>query len=76
MVTLYHGTNVVILDGLASGTYMTEDIEVAKEYACNKRGNRIYQFTGDRRHFYKDIFDEHYIAAHFIPLSELQLRVW
>lgn len=69
-ITLYHGTNKDITDGLASGTYFSNDINVAKKY-----GNTIYTFTGDVRHFYKDIFNEHYIASHFIPLKYLGLEV-
>lgn len=72
-ITLYRGTNKIITDGLAGGTYCTTDIEIAKEYARRKGGCNIYCFVGDHRHFYKDIFDEHHIASHFIPLEHLAL---
>ena len=69
---IYHGTNVNISDGLASGSYLTDNIEIAREYAKRKNGNTIYKFDGEvDKHFYKDIFKEHYIAGCFIPLQYL-----
>lgn len=66
IITLFHGTNSNIKDGLASGTFFTDDINIAIKY-----GNNIYCFTGDKNIFCKDIFNEHYTCSMFIPLNYL-----
>ena len=72
-ITLYHGTNIKIEDGITGGSYFTENIDVAREYAKRKNGNIIYIFNGDKRHFYKDIFDEHYITPCSIPIDNFEI---
>lgn len=65
-ITLYHGSPVRIKDiGMKSGTYFTDDLEVAKKY-----GNIVYQFITDENTiniFKKDCFNEHWISGNLIP---------
>jgi hypothetical protein len=74
-MVLYHGTTVKIFDGLASGTYFTDDINVAKTYASKKSGGRIYAYTimsiKDFGRFKLDVLNEHLVSTVFIPLDRL-----
>ena len=64
---LYHGSPIKIKDiGMASGTYFTEDIEIAKEY-----GRFVYSIQLDdklKTLFSLDILGEHWISHNLIPL--------
>ena len=76
---LFHGTNIKIEDNLASGTYFTDNLEIAIEYAKRKYGNRIYVFETNEETiselFIRDIFKEHYISGCFIPLMYLRCLI-
>jgi len=66
---LYHGSPVEITNDrcMASGTYFSDDIEVAKSY-----GNIIYSIDCDDKLlsvFKKDILNEHWINGYSIPLN-------
>ena len=65
---LFHGSPVKINDiYMASETYFTEDIEVAKEY-----GNFVYSIEMDdrlRTIMQLDIIGEHWISTRLIPLN-------
>jgi len=69
---LYHGSPIVIKDtGLKSGTYFTDDIDVAKQY-----GEVIYKFVATEITiglFVKDCFNEHWISCRLIPFSYLEI---
>ncbi len=64
---LYHGSPIKIKDiGMATGTYFTEDIEVAKDH-----GKFIYSIQLDdklRTLFSLDVLGEHWISHRLIPL--------
>jgi hypothetical protein len=76
---LFHGTNRIIEDGIATGSYFADNLENAIWYAQRKDGNRIYIFeTEDENilnYFRKDIFNEHYISGCFIPLMYLRCLI-
>jgi hypothetical protein len=63
---IYHGSPIEIRDtGMKSGTYFSDDIEVAENY-----GEIIYSFEINENNiglFEKDIFNEHYISKRLIP---------
>lgn len=64
---LFHGSPIKINDMyMASETYFTEDIEIAKEY-----GKFIYSIEMDdklRTIMQLDCFGEHYISIRLIPM--------
>lgn len=65
---LYHGSPIIIENDrdMASSTYFSEDIKVAKEY-----GQYVYKIKIDEKIkglFYRDIFKEHWISGGHIPL--------
>lgn len=66
MEYIFHGSNAKLLDeGLVSGTFFTEDLEIALKY-----GDTIYIIDKDK---YETIFtknwEEHYVSRGFIPLQ-------
>ena len=73
-LTIYHGSPKIINDvGFKSGSYFTDDIEVAKSY-----GNHIYILEVDNKHiqaFHRDIFGEHYISQGTIPIECFKLQI-
>jgi hypothetical protein len=66
---LYHGSEIIIDDlSIASGTYFTSDLEIAKKY-----GNHIYSidltiYENARNNFILDNLKEHYISVGHIPI--------
>lgn len=74
-MTLFHGTNKNITDGIASGTYFSNDFDIALHYMREKKGNKIYAITFEEYFitdvFSKDIFDEHFICRCFIPIDKV-----
>lgn len=72
-MTLFHGTNRDITDGTATGTFFTDDLEIALSYARIRDSNIIYALTIDEDHiddiFSKDMFGEHFISRCFIPIN-------
>lgn len=59
---------------MKSGTYFTNDLEVAKQY-----GNIVYQFKADEKTillFYKDCFNEHFISSRIIPFYIFDILVF
>jgi hypothetical protein len=65
---LYHGSPELIINDrdMASNTYFTEDIEIAKDY-----GKYIYKIETDEKMiglFTKDCMNEHWINRGHIPL--------
>lgn len=79
-MTLFHGTNKEITDGIATGTFFTDELGIAVSYAKQKNGNRIYAFTNDEDFiadiFGKDEFNEHYISRCFIPINNfIKLKI-
>ena len=72
---LFHGSPVKINDMyMASETYFTEDIEIAKEY-----GNFVYSIEMDdklRTIMQLDCFGEHYISTRLIPLHLFDVLVF
>ena len=71
-LTLYHGSPTVIKDiAMASGTYFSDDLEVARSY-----GNYIYKIECDyktKTMFIKAIFNEHYITIGHIPFYVFEI---
>ena len=67
MITVFHGTNANIKDGLASGSFFTQDRSIAEKY-----GDTIYSITYHADFFCRDIFHEHWISRGFIPLDKLE----
>ena len=65
--TLYHGSPIVIKDvAMASGTYFTEDIDIARWY-----GDVVYSIEVDdkvRSIFVLDSLGEHFVSVFAIPL--------
>jgi hypothetical protein len=72
---LFHWTNKNIQDGTATGTFFTNELELAIKYDYRKNGNIIYAITLNNERvndiFQSDIFNEHYISRCFIPLDKL-----
>ena len=72
---LFHGSPIKINDRyMASETYFTEDIEIAKEY-----GNYIYSIEMDdklRTIMQLDCLGEHYISTRLIPLHIFDVQVF
>jgi hypothetical protein len=70
---LFHGSPIKIKDvAMASGTYFTEDIEIAKEY-----GRFVYSIQLDdklRTLFSLDILGEHYISNRLIPFYMFEIE--
>lgn len=66
-MVLYHGSPNEINDqSMATGTYFTDNINIAYEY-----GQYIYSIEVTERlknHFTKDILNEHWISRGHIPL--------
>lgn len=64
---LFHGSSIKIIDRyMASETYFTEDIEIAKEY-----GKFVYSIEMDdklRTIMQLDCLGEHFISTRLIPL--------
>lgn len=67
LCNIYHGSPIKINDRyMASETYFTEDIEIAKQY-----GKFVYSIELDdnlRTMFTLDCFGEHFISCRLIPI--------
>lgn len=64
---IFHGTNAKLLDDfLVSGTYFTEDLEIALKY-----GNTIYVIDLEKYNVFSKNYEGHYISHYHIPLEYL-----
>jgi hypothetical protein len=73
-MTLFHGTNRDITDGTATGTYFTDDFEIALCYMREKKGNKVYAFSlgkYDVGILFDKNWEGHYVSMCFIPIDKL-----
>lgn len=66
-LVLYHGSPVKIDDrSMASGTWFTEDLSLAREY-----GEYVYrvELSGDQRSVVSHSFEEHWVSHGHIPMD-------
>lgn len=71
-MTIYHGSPTIIDDfGIKSGTYFTEDIDIAVSY-----GRYVYKLCVSEekeKAFSRDFFCEHWMNTGIIPIEEFEV---